>query len=100
EILPNSNWRSVSQCLTHCEAAAEKFINFLLRPDIGAMLSNYTYYATPNQAAEAELDEEFLTDPAVYPPQEVLDRLNYIKPLGEFESTYQRLWDEVKAATP
>ncbi len=79
--------------------AAHMFIDFILRPDIGALVSEYTYYATPNQAAEAQLDEDFLSDPAVYPPEEVLGRLQYINPLGEFESIYQRLWDEVKAAS-
>jgi spermidine/putrescine-binding protein len=78
--------------------AAEMFIDFLLRPDIGAMLSNFNYYASPNQAAEAELEEDFLNDPAVYPPQELLGKLQYIRPVGETESVYQRLWDEVKAA--
>ncbi len=78
--------------------AGELFIDFLLRPDIGAMLSEYTYYASPNEAAEAQLDEEFLTDPTVYPPDEVLERLQFIRPVGEAESLYQRLWDEVKSA--
>jgi spermidine/putrescine transport system substrate-binding protein len=78
--------------------AAEMFIDFLLRPDIGAMLSGYNYYASPNAAAEAELDKEMLNDPTVYPPDEVLERLQYIRPVGEAESLYQRLWDEVKSA--
>jgi spermidine/putrescine-binding protein len=78
--------------------AGEMFINFLLRPEIGAMLSMFNYYASPNEAAESEFDEEFLSDPAVYPPQEVLDRLQYIRPVGEDESVFQRLWDEVKSA--
>jgi len=78
--------------------AAEMFINFILRPDIGAMISEFTYYATPNEAAEAYLDEEFLSDPIVYPPADVLERLQYIEPLGGYESVYQRMWDEVKAA--
>ena len=78
--------------------AAEMFIDFLLRPDIGAMLSSYNYYASPNAAAEKLLDEEFLSDPTVYPPDEVLQKLQYIKPVGEAESIYQRLWDEVKSA--
>lgn len=78
--------------------AGEMFINFLLRPDIGAMLSNYNYYASPNAAAEQDLDEEFLNDPTVYPPPEVVERLQFIEPVGEAESLYQRLWDEVKSA--
>lgn len=78
--------------------AAEMFIEFLLRPEIGAMLSEYNYYASPNAAAEELLDEDFLNDPAVYPPEEELANLHYIEPVGEVESLYQRLWDEVKAA--
>lgn len=78
--------------------AAELFINFIMRPDIGAMITEYTYFATPNAAAEAQLDEEILNDPTVYPPSETLDRLQFIRPVGEAESLYQRLWDEVKSA--
>ena len=78
--------------------AAEYFIDFLLRDDIGAMLSEYNYYASPNAASEEMLGEEFTSDPAVYPPAEVLERLQFIRPVGEAESLYQRLWDEIKAA--
>jgi spermidine/putrescine-binding protein len=79
--------------------AAEMFIDFLLRPDIGVMLTEYNYYASPNAATEAILDEEILNDPTVYPPSETLDRLQYIRPVGEAESIFQRLWDEVKSAS-
>ncbi len=77
---------------------AEMFINFLLRPDVGAMLSRYTNSATPNKAAEEFLDRSFLADPTIYPPNDMLSKLQYIVPVGTAESTYQRLWDEVKAA--
>lgn len=80
------------------KAAAEMFIDFLLRPDIGAMLSEYNYYASPNAAAEENLDPVFLEDPAVYPPADVRANLQFIRPVGEAESTYQRIWDEVKSA--
>jgi spermidine/putrescine-binding protein len=78
--------------------AAEMLIDFILRPDIGAMLSEYTYYASPNKAAEENLDPDFLDDTAVYPPAEVLDKLQYITAVGEAQSIYERLWDEVKSA--
>jgi spermidine/putrescine transport system substrate-binding protein len=78
--------------------AAEMFINFLLRPEIGARLSQRNFYASPNQAAEAHLDQEFLNDPTIYPPAEVADKLQYLLPLGEYEAVYVRLWNEVKAA--
>ncbi len=81
------------------KAAAEEFINFLLEPDIGALLSEYNYFASPNAASETLFSEDFLGDPAVYPPEEVLSKLQFIEPVGEFESVYQRLWDEVKTAS-
>lgn len=78
--------------------SAEMLIDFILRPDMGALLSEYTYYASPNKAAEAQLDPEFLNDPAVYPPQEVLEKLQYITEVGDAQTLYERLWDEVKSA--
>ncbi|MFZ5921336.1 MAG: polyamine ABC transporter substrate-binding protein [Chloroflexota bacterium] len=78
--------------------AGEMLINFVLRPEIGARLSQYIYYASPNQAAEQYLGPEFLSDPVIYPPIEVMAKLQYLEPVGEAESLYQRLWDEVKSA--
>lgn len=78
--------------------AAEMFIDFLLRPDIGAMLTEYNWYASPNAASEEIIDVEILEDPTVYPPSETLERLEFIRDVGENESLYQRLWDEVKSA--
>ncbi len=80
------------------KAAGEILINYLLDPEVAAQNSGFIYYASPNAAAEAFLDEEFLSDPTVYPPAELLDRLQYLRPVGEVESLYQRLWDEVKSA--
>ncbi|MCO6452619.1 MAG: spermidine/putrescine ABC transporter substrate-binding protein [Caldilineales bacterium] len=79
--------------------AAEMFINYLLEAEVGAQLSEYNYYASPNAASEELLDPEFLEDPTVYPPAEVLEKLQYIRPVGEAESLFQRLWDEVKTAS-
>ena len=79
--------------------AAEMFINFLNDPQVAAQNSQYLYYASPNKDAEQYMDQEFLNDPTVYPPADVLDKLQFLSPVGEAESTYQRLWDEVKAAS-
>jgi spermidine/putrescine-binding protein len=78
--------------------AAEMFINYLLRGDIGAQLSEYIYYGSPNKAATEYLSQDYLANPIINPSEEVMQRLNFIKPLGEFDLVYQRLWDEVKSA--
>ena len=54
---------------------AHAFIDFLLRPDIIADVSNFISYANANQAATPLVDETVRTDPDIYPPAEVRQRL-------------------------
>ncbi|NRG19933.1 polyamine ABC transporter substrate-binding protein [Rhizobiales bacterium] len=58
----------------HVEEAHE-FINYILRPDVIAKATNYVYYANGNKASQDMVEEEVLTDPAIYPPQETVDKL-------------------------
>ncbi|GEK71632.1 MULTISPECIES: ABC transporter substrate-binding protein [Halomonas] len=76
---------------------AHKFIDFILDAEIGAQLSNYNYYASPNAAAEPYLDS-VLTQPPIMPSDEDMDRLLFTPSLeGEQLQTFQQLWSEVKA---
>ena len=77
---------------------AHKFINYILDADVGAELSNYTYYGTPNEAAFPKIDKAAKNDPAIYPPPEVSERLEVIKDLGEMTKEYERRFTEVKSA--
>jgi putrescine transport system substrate-binding protein len=54
---------------------AHAFINYMLKPDVIAAVSNYTNYANGNAAATELVDEEVRNDPGVYPPPEVLAKL-------------------------
>jgi spermidine/putrescine transport system substrate-binding protein len=75
---------------------AEVFINYLLRPEVGAKITNYTWYASPNKAAEEFIDPDILGEPAIYPPPEVMDRLEFIRDVGEATALYDRIWTEIK----
>jgi spermidine/putrescine transport system substrate-binding protein len=55
--------------------AAHLFINFMLRPDIAAREAQYTRYGTGNRTALTLLPDEVRSDPAIYPPDEVLAKL-------------------------
>lgn len=46
---------------------AEKFVNFVLEPQVGARLSNFLQFATPNAAARAFIKPADLKNPAIYP---------------------------------
>lgn len=77
---------------------AEKFINFLCRPDIAAMNSNYIGYATVNKAAYDLVDEELRNNHIYWASDEEIARCEYFHDLGEFRSEYERAWIEVLAA--
>lgn len=54
--------------------AAKQFIDFLNEPEIAARLAQYVYYASPNQAAEKLLPEDFTNDPVIYPSGAALEK--------------------------
>lgn len=43
---------------------AQAFIAYTLRPDVAARISNYTFYATPNEAALGQLDDALKRPPS------------------------------------
>jgi spermidine/putrescine-binding protein len=75
---------------------AEVFIDYLLRPEVGAKITNYTWFGSPNKASEEFIDAEILEEPAIYPPPEVMDKLEFLRDVGEATSTYERMWTEIK----
>lgn len=75
---------------------ALKLINFLLRPEISARLSESIRYPSPNRASWAYTSEEVMNNPMIHPPQEVLDRTEWLEDLGEYAPVVDRLWTEVK----
>jgi putrescine transport system substrate-binding protein len=55
--------------------AAHAFIDYLLKPEVIAAISNYVAYANPNIASRSMLDEAVLNDPGIYPPEDVMAKL-------------------------
>jgi spermidine/putrescine transport system substrate-binding protein len=76
---------------------AEKFLNHLLKPEIGAQLADYNQYATPNKAALAHVRPENLNNPMIYPPHDVMQRLEFLHDLGKQTRLYDEIWTQVKA---
>jgi spermidine/putrescine transport system substrate-binding protein len=73
--------------------AAHEFINYVLRPDVGAAISNTTGYGSPNEAAMAQMK-----NPVPYPTAEEFQRLEYQKDLGEASQLWDQIWTEIKSA--
>lgn len=79
-------------------ALAEVWIDYILDPYVGADISNYTAYASPNQLSIdlGLIDEEYLSSPIIYPSEEISETLFGISYLPEAETLYSRAWDELK----
>lgn len=78
-------------------ALAEKFINFVLDPEIGAEISNFTQFSSPNKAARPFIKKELLDNPAIYPPGEILKKLEFLQDLGKGTRVYDQVWTQIKA---
>jgi spermidine/putrescine-binding protein len=77
--------------------AAYAFLQFVLRPEMAARIVNGAHYAGANRAARDHIDAAIRDDPAIYPPQEILDRCELIEDLGDTTQLLDQLWTEVKA---
>ena len=78
---------------------AEKFINFMCRPDIALMNFEYLTYATPNKAARSLIkDEETRNSKILFPNAEDLTNCETFQFLGDdVDSYYNELWNKVKS---
>jgi spermidine/putrescine transport system substrate-binding protein len=76
---------------------AHKFINFLYDPEVSAKNTEFVCYLCPNKASYGLLDAELLENPILFPPEDVVSRLEMIDDLGADNAKYSKLWDEIKA---
>ncbi|TDQ80993.1 putrescine transport system substrate-binding protein [Dongia mobilis] len=53
---------------------AHLFLDYMMRPEVIAAATNYTYYANANVPAKQYVLPEILEDPAIYPDEETLKR--------------------------
>lgn len=54
---------------------AHIFLNYLLRPDVIANITDYVAYANPNKSATTLVDEGIRENPGIYPTNEAKERL-------------------------
>lgn len=77
---------------------AEKWIDFLCRPEIAKANFEYITYPTPNKGAFDLLDEELQNNESVFPDKDKLTDSEVYTYLGdEVDTMYNDLWKEVKS---
>ena len=77
---------------------AHKFLDFLMRPDVIAEISNYVSYPNANSASTALVDKAVTDDPMISPTRETIDTklfgLAVLPP--EVSKKYTDVWTELK----
>jgi len=76
---------------------AHKFINYILKPEVVAAITNYVYYANPNLPSLEFVNEEVKSNPGIYPPAETVAKAFVMKAHSpEFEEVLTRTWTRIK----
>lgn len=76
---------------------AHAFIDYLLRAEVSAAITNERGFGNPNEAARSKISKELLENPLVFPAGEVLRRLSPLPPLSpELKKTLDAAWAEIR----
>jgi spermidine/putrescine transport system substrate-binding protein len=77
--------------------AAYAWLDFVHRPEIQAEETNFNLYATPNDAAKEFVEPDILSNPAIFPPEDVIANLEGAQ---DTSGNNQRIdiWEEFKQA--
>jgi spermidine/putrescine-binding protein len=100
-VIPKEGGTIWADCLVLLNSSSRKalalrFMNFLLEPDVAARTTNRLMFATSNREAQARVLPHIRNNPAVYPPDSVFDRLEWMADVGEAIRFYDRGWTELK----
>lgn len=76
---------------------AELFINYLLKPEVIAEITNVTWYANPNKASHKFIKSEIINNKSIYPPESILDKCELQEDLLEANKLYEDMYNELKS---
>ncbi|GAB1363047.1 spermidine/putrescine ABC transporter substrate-binding protein [Rhodobacter sp.] len=78
--------------------AAQKFLQFYLRPDIAALNVAQQFNGTPNTPANELTPEAIRTNPNINVSAETRERLQILEDLGAAMKLYDRAWNAIRTA--
>ena len=76
---------------------AERFMNYLLRPEIMAGISSYVRYFNAVPASKPLASREVRNNPSIFLPDELLKKMFLMKPVPpEISAEIGRIWEKVR----
>ncbi len=100
-VVPKEGATLWADCLVVLQTAPQKqlamrFINFLMEPEIAARTSERLRFASASRQARERVNALTRENPAIYPPLDQLDRLEWMRDVGRAIRLYDRAWTELK----
>lgn len=77
---------------------AEKFINFMCRPDIAKLNCEQIRYSSPNKSAIELMGSEYSDNKVMNPDQADIDNCEFFNDIQDFIQFYNAVWLEIKNA--
>jgi spermidine/putrescine transport system substrate-binding protein len=75
---------------------AYAFMNYILDAKNGAQLAKFINYATPNKASLKVIDSEFKNNRVINPTKEEIDRMVFLRDLGDATKIFDTAWAMIK----
>ncbi|MEC4667954.1 MAG: spermidine/putrescine ABC transporter substrate-binding protein [Nitrospirota bacterium] len=100
-VVPKEGGTIWADCLVVLKSSRNKdlamqFVNYLLDREVAARTTERLLFASSNREARALVPAHLLDNPAIYPPDSVIDRMEWITDVGEAIKLYDRAWTELK----
>lgn len=100
-VIPREGATIWADCLVVLRSSQNKdlamqFINYLLETDVAVHTTNRLRFASANREVKDRVDPRVRENPAVYPPEEARDRLEWMVDVGDAIRLYDRAWTELK----
>jgi spermidine/putrescine transport system substrate-binding protein len=100
-VIPKEGATIWADCLVVLQSSQNKdlamrFVNYLLDRNVAAHTTNRLRFASSNREAKSLVDRDLQENPAVYPPDSLFDRLEWMQDVGETIRLYDRGWTELK----
>ena len=100
-VVPKEGGTIWADCLVVLQSSKRKalamtFINFLIDARVAANTSERLLFAASNRESREFVRKDLLANPAVYPPAELMPRLEWMTDVGKAMRLYDRAWTELK----
>jgi spermidine/putrescine-binding protein len=100
-VVPKEGGTLWADCLVVLKSSPRKelatqFINYLLEPQVAARTAERLLFASANKEARPFVPSRILDNPAIYPPLDLLPRLEWMTDVSAALRMYDRAWTELK----